>query len=191
MGSDVLQSAMVAKGGSARGMEFICDQSWDRMSPIVGGRFCDSCQRPVIDFTGWSREELIAWFKREPESCGQFEPHQVDPTLIPIERVGKGFRRGFLASMTALALNSGHAQQPPAPPPTEQVVPVPVPRPRDLHAEQENPATDPKAQPPCSPLPVQPAQQPSHRFYVSKRFPFLHITRRNWRGRARRQDIIF
>ena len=43
-----------------RGMRIECSKRWEDMDPAGRDRCCDSCQKPVIDFTGWSREELIA-----------------------------------------------------------------------------------------------------------------------------------
>ena len=42
------------------GMQFTCTRSWERMAPMEGGRFCDSCQKPVIDFTIVDRDLLKA-----------------------------------------------------------------------------------------------------------------------------------
>ncbi len=169
---------------NARGMNFTCSRSWEEMTPMEGGRFCNSCQKPVIDFTGWDRNELIAFFKTKPDSCGQFEAHQVDPSLIPIEDVGNGIRRGFFASLTALALASAQAQDPPAPIATEQVLGTPI---RKGHAI---PQVDTASTSPCIELARNPSdvakRSPNERrVYLSSRFPFVHVRRRHFRGRAK------
>jgi hypothetical protein len=170
---------------NVRGMQFTCDRTWESMAPMGEHRFCDSCQKPVIDFTEWSREELIAFFRSAPNTCGQFEPPQVDPSLIPLEDVGRGIRRGLFASLAALALNAAHAQTTRTPHPTEQVVHHPRPDdalngvcervPRSINRKESDSkswVTEPKRRKPGK-----------VRVYVSGSFPFLHIRTRTIRGR--------
>lgn len=170
-----------------RGMKVTCSRTWESMSPIESGRFCDSCSKPVIDFTGRRKEDIRAWFNQQPETCGQFLPHQVDPTLIPIEDIGRSMKRGFLASVLAIGSIQGQAQPAPEPPRTEQTETKPsaaidVNYPpskgtwrstigRNEHGEH------------CT-VPERVAE-PSNRtrVYLSKRFPFVHIRSRTLRGR--------
>ena len=176
-----------------RGMKFTCSRTWESMAPIEGGRFCDSCAKPVIDFTNWRKEEIQAWFKEKPDTCGQFLPHQVDRTLVPIEEVGRSVKRGFLASALLVTLLQGQAQSAPEPPRTEQTetkpsgtIDVNYPRSkgkwrstlgRNEHGEH------------CT-VPERVASPPKRiRVYLSKRFPFVHIRSRNIRGRALRGPI--
>jgi hypothetical protein len=44
------------------------------MTPGDKGRFCDSCQKTVHDFTGMSDMQLIAFFKKPSTGsvCGRF-----------------------------------------------------------------------------------------------------------------------
>lgn len=44
-------TTMSERGSNVRGMHFTCERSWDDMTPMADGRFCDSCQKPVIDLT--------------------------------------------------------------------------------------------------------------------------------------------
>lgn len=69
-----------------KGMRFTCSEQWQDMRPMGKDRFCMSCQKPVIDFTDWERDALIAYFKERPVACGQFRAEQVDPTLIPLPK---------------------------------------------------------------------------------------------------------
>ncbi len=158
---------------------------------MEGGRFCLHCQHKVTDFTGWSRDELVAWFKHKPETCGQFEPHQIDPSLLPLEEAGQRVRHGLLASLLALSMNSGLAQERPAPAATEQVVPTSVPEPAIYPIQAIAPDTGIEDQADSATATPAHRKEPTHRIYISKRFPFIHVKQQNWRGRARRQDIIF
>ena len=51
-----------------------CHENWDKMTPVDKGRFCDSCQKAVVDFTGMSDMQLIAFFKKPSTGsvCGRF-----------------------------------------------------------------------------------------------------------------------
>ena len=57
-----------------------CHESWDKMTPVDKGRFCDSCQKAVIDFTGMSDAQLIAYFKKPSTGsiCGRFYNDQLE-----------------------------------------------------------------------------------------------------------------
>jgi len=57
-----------------------CHESWDKMTPGDKGRFCDSCQKTVHDFTGMSDAQLIAFFKKPSTGsvCGRFYNDQLE-----------------------------------------------------------------------------------------------------------------
>ena len=91
-------------------MRFSCDQRWEDMAQAGNDRFCLSCQKPVIDFTGWERDALVAWFKEQPDTCGMFRAEQVDPSLIAMKEVDLGVRKGLFATLAALAFTTAQAQ---------------------------------------------------------------------------------
>ena len=57
-----------------------CHEDWDKMTPGDKGRFCDSCQKTVHDFTGMSDAQLIAFFKKPSTGsvCGRFYNDQLE-----------------------------------------------------------------------------------------------------------------
>jgi hypothetical protein len=56
-----------------------CSQKWDSINPYGEGRFCESCNKTVIDFTKMKNEEIISYLKNQPgKTCGYFLPHQVE-----------------------------------------------------------------------------------------------------------------
>jgi hypothetical protein len=59
------------------------------MTPGAQGRFCNSCQKTVTDFTQMSDAQLIAFFKKPKQStCGRFTQDQLDnDILIPRKRI--------------------------------------------------------------------------------------------------------
>jgi hypothetical protein len=40
-----------------------CDEKWSSFTKTSQGGFCSSCQKEVIDFTSWSDERLMLYFK--------------------------------------------------------------------------------------------------------------------------------
>lgn len=167
---------------NVRGMRFTCDRSWESMAAADRGHFCESCQKPVVDFTGWSREELIAWFKREPDTCGMFERQQIDPRYIPIEDVGRDARRGFLALLTAFSLGAVQAQTPTEPPRTEQTAKTPGSGVQQhARAPKQYSVNPKKTWEVCPAIPGRTPRSSKVRVYLSGSFPFVHVGRRRFR----------
>ncbi|MBC6109886.1 carboxypeptidase-like regulatory domain-containing protein [Pedobacter fastidiosus] len=60
-----------------------CNQQWDNMQKNQDGRFCNSCQKSVIDFTEFSDEDLRNWFTKANENvCGKLNANQLDRLII-------------------------------------------------------------------------------------------------------------
>ena len=66
-----------------------CHENWDRMTSVEKGRYCSSCQKQVVDFTGMTDEQLLAFFKRSTGSvCGRFMQDQLGRRIeIPKKRI--------------------------------------------------------------------------------------------------------
>ncbi len=66
-----------------------CHENWDRMTSVEKGRFCSSCQKQVVDFTGMNDEQLLAFFKRSTGSvCGRFMQDQLGRRIeIPKKQI--------------------------------------------------------------------------------------------------------
>jgi hypothetical protein len=55
-----------------------CHEKWSSFEKTHQGGFCSSCQKEVIDFTAWSDERLIAYFKNPPaRTCGRLREGQL------------------------------------------------------------------------------------------------------------------
>lgn len=65
-----------------------CSQSWDAMEADTIGRFCQSCQKSVIDFSSKSDTEIKTFLKdKQGENiCGRFYIHQVDRIRIELDQ---------------------------------------------------------------------------------------------------------
>ncbi len=160
--------------GQRRGLQFNCTEEWESMLPMGKDRFCTSCSKPVIDFTSWGQDRITAWLKEHPNTCGQYRMEQLEPDLIPLDELTAGVRRGLAATLVAMALQTAHAQSPAVVvDPVEQgdaTLQPPEVSPGILHA-----ASVPMPMPVITARePSAPAVRPQHRWYVSRRFPFIH-----------------
>jgi len=67
-----------------------CHENWDNMTQAEQGRFCNSCQKQVTDFTSMTDAQLAAFFKKRSTAsvCGRFYQDQLDRDMqIPTRRI--------------------------------------------------------------------------------------------------------
>jgi len=61
-----------------------CSEDWNNMEPTEQGRFCHSCQKPVIDFTHFTDQQLLDYFLQHPfPVCGRIGHTQQDKHYLP------------------------------------------------------------------------------------------------------------
>ncbi len=65
-----------------------CEESWDEMTPVNGGRHCAMCCKTVIDFTLMSDGEIIDIFRKAKDNppCGHFRASQLNRELLDTRR---------------------------------------------------------------------------------------------------------
>ena len=60
-----------------------CQEKWDEMLPGKNGRYCLSCQKTVLDFTGMTDADLVRYFKDfKGAACGKFTESQLNRDLL-------------------------------------------------------------------------------------------------------------
>jgi len=63
-----------------------CFENWENMSPTNQGKHCFSCEKEVIDFTGFSEQELLQYFSKpkdnERKICGRFNESQIQKAPV-------------------------------------------------------------------------------------------------------------
>ena len=60
-----------------------CHESWNQMTAAEQGRFCQSCQKTVTDFSMMSDKEILNHLsKRDTDICGRFSNDQLNRSLI-------------------------------------------------------------------------------------------------------------
>lgn len=81
-----------------------CDQVWDEMTPVSGGRQCAKCDRRIVDFSRMNHRE-IAFFMAEQEApvCGFYLPEQLP------QHQNKKFLWPMSIGVSALLASFSHA----------------------------------------------------------------------------------
>ncbi|WP_131536890.1 carboxypeptidase-like regulatory domain-containing protein [Pedobacter nototheniae] len=75
-----------------------CHEKWYQMTENHVGKFCDLCQKSVVDFTGLTDQELKKWFKKnQGKSCGRFKPEQLN-RLMDSNISNRKFSPGLIAA---------------------------------------------------------------------------------------------
>jgi CarboxypepD_reg-like domain len=99
-----------------------CHEGWHNMTPSEKGRFCGSCQKEVIDFTGMTDAELFAFFaqKHTGSVCGRTHIGQLDtPIAKPLVHKKKRFwYLQYAATFLLLLTKPGGAKAQAKPPVT-------------------------------------------------------------------------
>ncbi len=69
-----------------------CNENWDAMTPVEQGRFCEHCQKKVIDFSRTPDAEVIRIFREAADGppCGRFHISQVGRELVQPKKVSFG-----------------------------------------------------------------------------------------------------
>jgi TonB-dependent SusC/RagA subfamily outer membrane receptor len=61
-----------------------CSQNWNEMAPAENGKFCNSCNKSVFDFTTASDGEIARYMDKHTDEeliCGRFRESQLDKWL--------------------------------------------------------------------------------------------------------------
>lgn len=102
-----------------------CAEDWNNMMMVSDGRFCNSCNKVVIDFTGYSDDELYRFFSSSKANgtCGRLLSTQLEANKVqrPGLRVaisamaGLVFSSWFLSATAAVkSKNDGFEQTQPS-----------------------------------------------------------------------------
>jgi hypothetical protein len=92
-----------------------CSESWENMKPLEQGRFCDSCEKEVIDFTKFSTRELADYFKySKGHVCGRINSKHLEyfnPQIPPKGNFKYISYKLFVAScLTLLTTSKGYTK---------------------------------------------------------------------------------
>lgn len=88
-----------------------CHEDWNQMLPAEQGRFCQSCEKTVVDFSQMSDEQVLNYFKLKQQNservCGRFRAEQVSkPVQIQWQSWPRSLQR-FAMALVAVVLLGG------------------------------------------------------------------------------------
>lgn len=60
-----------------------CHEDWQKMTPETQGRFCQACEKTVVDFSKMSDAEILQYFSKPKAEkvCGRFRLDQLSPNV--------------------------------------------------------------------------------------------------------------
>jgi hypothetical protein len=83
-----------------------CHENWQKMTPLEKGRFCDSCQKQVFDFTKSSDTEILRKFNSEKNSCGRFLKTQLERDIVAQKKKSSFWIAGASGILSFLSLGN-------------------------------------------------------------------------------------
>lgn len=83
-----------------------CHENWQKMTPLKKGRFCDSCQKQVSDFTKSSDSEILRKFNSEKNSCGRFLKTQLERDIVAQKKKSNFWIAGASGILSFLSLGN-------------------------------------------------------------------------------------
>lgn len=60
-----------------------CTIDWNQMDPVKGGRFCESCNKKVHDFSIFTDQEILDFISANGKVCARFRENQLNRELYP------------------------------------------------------------------------------------------------------------
>ena len=89
-----------------------CHEDWHAMTPQQQGRFCNSCQKTVVDFTSMSDRQVLDYFAHTAGNvCGRFCSDQLNRNLsVPAVSSSKTGWKWLMAAVASLSLVSRKVQ---------------------------------------------------------------------------------
>lgn len=87
-----------------------CQQSWLSMTVVPAGKFCNHCQKAVIDFSGLQDGEILRIIQNTPgQICGRFKASQLDRPIQGIGTGGYPFAPRLAAGALLILMSMPHA----------------------------------------------------------------------------------
>jgi hypothetical protein len=88
-----------------------CTQSWEEMQTVPGGKFCDSCEKKVIDFTLLNDRQIIDILRKNNKGCGRFTDEQLNRELLVTSSQSNSFVPAVIVStvLTTAMATAAHA----------------------------------------------------------------------------------
>lgn len=87
-----------------------CHENWASMQPRENGRYCASCSKTVIDFSGMTDKQLHDFFQNySGGACGRFHHDQLNRSIVVEQPKRTGWFRYVLALLMPAMFVAGRA----------------------------------------------------------------------------------
>ncbi|WHT40444.1 carboxypeptidase-like regulatory domain-containing protein [Myroides sp. mNGS23_01] len=84
-----------------------CSEDWNQMTPLEKGRYCAVCEKQVLDFSGYTKGDLIKEVSSKGEICGRMPTRFLHPTGDEaIKPLGLKFNGIVAAAVNLLVLTT-------------------------------------------------------------------------------------
>lgn len=91
-----------------------CHEKWEKMHLNTAGKFCDSCQKNVIDFTTKTPREIAQIISEaNGKACGRFTARQLEleySVIIPLHNESNWYASVAASFLVMLGVKTTHAQ---------------------------------------------------------------------------------
>lgn len=91
-----------------------CSEKFSDFKKTKLGGFCGSCQKEVIDFTGWSSQKIINYFNNNSnqKTCGRFNDYQLGSYIEPTKPSRLSYFKGIgVACLSLFSFGISNAQK--------------------------------------------------------------------------------
>jgi hypothetical protein len=86
---------------------YSCHEDWNKMTPAGNGRFCDSCSKKVVDFTGLNEKEILLYIKSNRNGgCGRFTTPQIEKSYVAAPAIQVSAQKRFFGFLFSVFMAS-------------------------------------------------------------------------------------
>jgi len=90
-----------------------CGENFNKMTPVKGGKFCDSCEKTIVDFRTMSDYQILRFYKENNgKICGVFNQKQLNRAMpFPMEVAPSKNWKAVAALAAGLLFSGGLVSQ--------------------------------------------------------------------------------
>src|SRR5687767_14690399 len=93
-----------------------CNENWNDMEPTEQGRFCNTCQKPVVNFVDLTDQQILNYFLEHPfPVCGRMLTSQRDHTFVhSSSKINRNFSpvTATLLTLATITTETAHPSPP-------------------------------------------------------------------------------
>lgn len=156
----------------------MCSQKWEDLTIKSScTSHCNQCKKDVVDFTSWERKDIVDLYKVNPNTCGYFKLEQIDPPLFEfnLPTAPKYLKAAVAASILISSSVLGQNNDTSSLKKVEQIDNPNVKVDSVVPLNCKSPSASVEVNLVSDVEPV----QKKRKYYLSKRFPFIHKRRTN------------